>query len=92
MNNALSALLSIIGGIIGLAVLSVILSPRATSSQVVTSTGAALATVIGAAVSPVTQASGSNPFSTSVFGDSILGNNMSALSLGGSLGSGSFFG
>lgn len=58
MNNALSAMLAIVGGIIGLATLSVILSPRAQTSNVVMSTGGALSTVIRAAVSPVNEANG----------------------------------
>lgn len=56
MNNGLAALMAFVGGIIGLATLSVILSPRSQTSTVVTSTGGALATVIRAAVSPVNEA------------------------------------
>jgi len=54
MNNTLSAVLAIVGGVIGLATLSVILAPRAQTTQVLAAAGGALSGVIGAAVAPVT--------------------------------------
>lgn len=56
MNNAVSAILAIVGGVISLAIISVIVSKNAQTPQVFTAAGGALGTVIGAAVSPVTGA------------------------------------
>lgn len=54
MNNAVSAVLAIVGGVIGLAIISVLVSSRAQTPAVFGAAGGALANVIGAAVSPVT--------------------------------------
>ena len=48
-----SAVLAVTGAIIGLAVVAVLVGTRAQTPQVISSAGAALAKVIGAAVSPV---------------------------------------
>jgi hypothetical protein len=45
--------LTIIGSVIGLAMLAVVLSQRAATSTVIQSSGSALASVIGAAVAPL---------------------------------------
>lgn len=75
MNNAISAALAIVGGIIGLAIVAVIVSPRAQTSSVVTSTGGALSNVITAAVAPVSQGGsiGSNSFTMPAFGGALGG-------------------
>lgn len=54
MNNAINAVLAIVGGVIGLAIVSVLIAPRAQTGKVLTAAGGALSSVIGAAVSPVT--------------------------------------
>lgn len=54
MNTTISAVLAIVSGIIGLAIISVLVSPKAQTSSVLGASGGALSTVIGAAVSPVT--------------------------------------
>jgi len=54
MNNAISAILAIVGGVIGLAIVSVLVSKNAQTPQVLGASGNALANVITAAVSPVT--------------------------------------
>lgn len=54
MNNAISAILAIVGGVIGLAIVSVLVSKNAQTPQVLGAGGSALANVITAAVSPVT--------------------------------------
>lgn len=54
MNNAVSAVLAIIGGAISLAIISVLVSQRSQTPAVFSSAGGAIANVIGAAVSPVT--------------------------------------
>lgn len=53
-DNLVTALVSIVGAIIGLAALSVVLSPNAHTSQVIKAAAGALSQTIGAAVSPVT--------------------------------------
>lgn len=54
MNSATSAILAIVGGIISLAIISVLVSRQAQTPAVLGAAGGALSTVIGAAVSPVT--------------------------------------
>lgn len=55
MNDALSAILAIIGAIITVAIISVIVSPRSQAPQVLQAGGGFLSNVIGAAVNPVSQ-------------------------------------
>jgi membrane DNA delivery protein len=56
--NLITALVSIVVAIIGLAALSVVLSPRAATSQVIGAGSRGLATDIGAAVSPISGGGG----------------------------------
>lgn len=53
----LTVIMTIIGGIIGLAMLSVILGRNAQTTGVINASGSALSNVINAAVSPVTTSS-----------------------------------
>lgn len=57
MGNVTGAALAIIGGIIGLAVVAVIVSKQANTSGVLTSAGSALSSIINAAVGPVSGSS-----------------------------------
>lgn len=50
----MNAVVTVIAGIIGLAIVAVIVSQRANSAAVLGAGGGALANIIGAAVSPVT--------------------------------------
>lgn len=59
MGNIGPAIVTIIAGVIGLAIVAVIVSKNAQTPTVLTSGGTALSSIIGAAVSPVT---GSNNF------------------------------
>ena len=52
--------LSVIAGVIGLAIVAVVVSKQAQTPAVLSSAGSALAGVIGAAVSPVANAQGNN--------------------------------
>lgn len=52
------AVIAVVSSILGLSILSVILSQRAQTSSVLGSAGQALASVIGAATSPVTGGGG----------------------------------
>lgn len=53
MNEVGPTVITIITSIVGLAMLAVVLSQRAATSQVINSSGSALASVIGAAVAPL---------------------------------------
>lgn len=64
--------IAVIAGMIGLAIVAVIVSRNAQTPQVLQAGGSALASIIGAAVSPVT--GGGN-----TFGSSISGGGMGAL-------------
>lgn len=59
MGNIGPTLVTIIAGVIGLAIVAVIVSKNAQTPTVLTSGGTALSSIIGAAVSPV---SGGNTF------------------------------
>lgn len=61
MNSAAATLLAIVAGVIGLAMVAVIVSKKAQTPQVLQSGGGALASIISAAVAPVSN-SGSNTF------------------------------
>lgn len=69
MDDLVKAALAIVGGTISLAVISVLVSKNAQTPAVFTAAGGSLATVINAAVSPITGvtsgggATSSNPFS-----------------------------
>ena len=54
MEKATGLIISIVSGIIGLAIIAVIVSQRSQAPTVIGSAGSALANVIAAAVSPVT--------------------------------------
>lgn len=58
MNNVGATFITVIGGIIGLAIVAVLVSQKAQTTQVLQGGGSALAAIINAAVSPVTSASG----------------------------------
>jgi hypothetical protein len=60
MGNVPGAVLAGLGALIGLAIVAVIVSQKAQTSSVIQSAGSALASVIGAAVSPVSGASGNS--------------------------------
>lgn len=62
MNNAIPAVLAIITGIIGIAIIAVIVSRNSQTPSVLQSAGQALASVISAAVSPVTGSGGGGAF------------------------------
>lgn len=72
-----AGVLAIVTGIIGLAIISVILSKNAQTSTVLNASGSALASVIGAAVAPVSGGgAGSGGFSPSIlssFGSGLAG-------------------
>lgn len=62
MNNALAAILAVVGGILTLAIVAVLVSPRSNTTQAISASGAFLSGVIAAAVSPVaTAATNGNP-------------------------------
>lgn len=64
MSNIGPAFVSIIAGVIGLAIIAVIVSKNANTSSVISGTGSALSSIISAAVSPVSGSS-SNTFGSS---------------------------
>ena len=64
MNQIGPGIVTVISGIIGLAIIAVIMSKNAQTPSVISTSGSALAQVIGAAVSPVTGSS-SNTFGSS---------------------------
>lgn len=57
-DSLITAVVSVVLGIISLAALSVLLSPKAQTGQVIQASSQGLATDIGAAVAPVTGGSG----------------------------------
>lgn len=75
MDQVGPTVITIVTAIIGLAMLAVVLSQRAATSQVINSSGSALASVIGAAVSPL---GGGNAGATSF---SSTGNNIGGIHL-----------
>lgn len=56
MNNAFSVITAILGAIIGLAIISVLISPNAKTGTVIGATGTALSNILRAATAPVTGA------------------------------------
>ena len=58
MGNFAPAVVAVIAGIIGLAIVAVIVSKNAQTPAVITGAGQALSSIIGAAVAPVTGATG----------------------------------
>jgi uncharacterized membrane protein (Fun14 family) len=57
-SEAIQAVVGIVTAIIGLAILSVLVSTKANTAGVITASGSALASDINAAVSPITGGSG----------------------------------
>lgn len=68
MNNIMKEIGVIAAGIIGLAIVAVLVSQRAQTGNVITSAGRAFSGAIGAAVSPVTGSSSVGSFGTGNFG------------------------
>jgi len=60
MDKVGPTLIAIVTGVIGLAIVAVIVSQRAQTSTVISSSGSALSSIIGAAVAPL--GSGTNSF------------------------------
>ncbi len=56
MNNAVAGIISVVAALIGLATLSVIISPRAKTTDVIGATSDAFNSALGAATAPVTGA------------------------------------
>jgi len=54
MNNVLEPLVTVAAGVIGLAIIAVLVSNRAQTSQVIGATGSAFSNVLSAATGPVT--------------------------------------
>jgi hypothetical protein len=78
-----TAVLAIVGGVIGLAVVSVLVSKQAQTPTVLSSAGSALSNVISAAVSPVTGQSVSpnvGSSSSDLFNGDFLSKGLSVLS------------
>jgi hypothetical protein len=67
MGNAGPLIVSVIAGVIGLAMVAVLVSKNAQTSTVISGAGSALSSVISSAVSPIT---GSSTSSTNQFGSS----------------------
>jgi hypothetical protein len=61
MNQVGPSIISIVGGIIGLAIVAVLVAKNAQTSSVIQGTGTALSSIIQAAVQPVSS-SGNNQF------------------------------
>jgi hypothetical protein len=60
MGNVSASVVSVIASIIGLAIVAVLVSQKAQTSQVLQGAGSALSKVIAAAVGPVTGSSGNS--------------------------------
>jgi hypothetical protein len=58
MNNIGPTFIAVVSGIIGLAIIAVLVAQKAQTSTVVQGVGTALSSIIGAAVSPVTGGGG----------------------------------
>lgn len=67
MNDFLTVIVAVVSGVIGLAILSVILGKNSNTAGVLTSGGSALSSVIQAAVSPVSSSYGSGNLGASSF-------------------------
>jgi hypothetical protein len=60
MNSTVSAAVAVIGGIVGLAIVAVLVSQKAQTSGVIQAAGSALSGIIGAAVGPITGSTASS--------------------------------
>lgn len=67
MNQIGPGIITVIGGIIGLAIIAVLVSRNAQTGNVLTAAGQSLAGIIGAAVQPVSNASNLNQFGSTGF-------------------------
>ncbi len=74
MNSIGPTFIMVVSGIVGLAIVAVIVSRNAQTPAVLQSAGSALASVIGAAVGPV-----SNSGSGGAFGSNNIGGSLSAI-------------
>jgi len=83
-DGMVTAILAIVGGVIGLAIVSVLVSKQAQTPTVLSSAGGALSGVIAAAVSPVT-GTGSGASSGGSSGFPSLGNMGGLFSMGSGL-------
>jgi membrane DNA delivery protein len=63
-NDFAPAIVAVLASIIGLAIISVLVSQKAQTGSVINAAGSALSSIIGAAVSPVTGATGNTFGST----------------------------
>jgi hypothetical protein len=81
MNDLLKGGLTIIAGIIGLAIWSVFLSKNSSAPAAIQAGGTALSSVIGAAVTPVSAAQGANDgnLANNPFSSILAGSNISSL-------------
>lgn len=71
MGNVGPLVVSVIAGVIGLAMVAVLVSKSANTSSVISSSGSALSSVISAAVSPVSGSTGNTYGSSNYSGGSI---------------------
>ncbi len=85
MNGVLNATLAIVSGVIGLAIVSVLMSKRSQTPQVIQSAGGALASVITAATNPYTGQSGPNSHSPGLVNSNFGGGGNSGFDVGDAL-------
>lgn len=85
MNNLLTAVLAIVGGIITIAIVAVLVSPNAQTSQALEASGTFLARVIGAAVDPIATATTNGQPQNNSFGMPPMGGGAGAVA-GSSMG------
>lgn len=78
MDNLGAALLAIFGGIITLAIVSVVVSRNARSADAIHAAGSALANVVGAAVKPLNNASNAPNNGWNLFTAPAIGGNTSS--------------
>lgn len=84
MNNVIEPLVTVAGGVIGLAIIAVIVSKNARTADVIGATGSSFANILSAASAPVTgMATAPN-----VGGPNSLGLNLPAFGNGGLMGFG----
>ena len=75
-DQLITAMVSVVLGIIGLAALATVLSPKASTSQVINAASSGLSSNILAATSPVTGNSGSSGFGSSIQLGAGMGNGL----------------
>lgn len=85
MNDFVSAALAIVAGVLGLSIVSVLVSKNAQTPTVINAAGSALSNVISAAVNPVTgTGTGGSSGVNSSFSAGMLGSGLSFLNGAGS--------